>query len=98
MKSAIPKIMSEKSEEQRGETVASNNHTDNHFTIQLATYTTYILKRQSCDKILMTKGYQNIPPMQMYFSPHSVGPTYTEINYLHFPFSFPFHKLSIAPF
>lgn len=45
----------------------------------------------------MTKGYQNIPPIQLYFSLHSVGTTSTERNSFHFP-SFPFGKLSLFSF
>lgn len=58
MQSAIPRIVSEKSEEQREKTVASNNHSDYHFTVQQATHNTYIFKRQSSDKISVAKDYQ----------------------------------------
>lgn len=44
----------------------------------------------------MTKGYQNVPLIQMYFSSHSVGATFIEKSSFHFSSPCPFGKLRKA--
>ena len=46
----------------------------------------------------MTKGYPNVPLIQMYFSCHSVGATFIKRSSFHFSSSFPSGKLRKAPF